>query len=87
LASTVCYNNSFTLLSQTETIVDKEALILSSNGREFQTLRRVALVRTVDLEELSDFFIRVTRIVELEKHYQTTHAQKKYLVFFAACVG
>jgi hypothetical protein len=42
-------------------------------------LRRVALVRTDVLEELSASIIRVTRIGELG----TTHAVKKYLVFLA----
>jgi hypothetical protein len=45
-------------------------------------LRRVALIRTDVSEELSVFFIRMTRIGELGTTLSVT---SKY--FFAACVG
>jgi hypothetical protein len=44
-------------------------------------LRRVALVTTDVSEELSAYFIRVTRIAELGTILAVT------LYFFAACVG
>jgi hypothetical protein len=46
-------------------------------------LRRVALVRTDVLEELSVSFIRVTRIGEL----RTAHAAKKYCVEECCLLG
>jgi hypothetical protein len=53
-------------------------------------LRRVALVTTDISEELGASFIKVTRIGELGTTLAASsnrHAAKKYLYFYAACVG
>jgi hypothetical protein len=52
-------------------------------------LRRVALVRTDVPEELSAYFIRVTRIGELGTTLAVTSNQAVFFTwyFFAVCVG
>jgi hypothetical protein len=54
-------------------------------------LRRVVIVRTDDLEELSASFIKVTRIGELGETLDVTmnrrRLQRNTWYFFAACVG
>jgi hypothetical protein len=53
-------------------------------------LRRVALVRTEDSEEISASFIRVTRLGELGTTLAVTSNRstlRRNWYFFAACVG
>jgi hypothetical protein len=56
---------------------------MSSSGM----LRRVALVRTDESEEISVSFIRVTIIGELGTTAVTSNRRTLTLYFFAACVG
>jgi hypothetical protein len=55
----------------------------------FWDVTSVAFVRTDVSEELSSFFIRVTRVGELETMLAVTSNRRTLLTwyFFAACVG